>query len=1030
MLFNLKKFERRTEELKQKRYFGFTEIPDFTVLEDTADRDTVHYAIPEELYCSAETMRMGDTYSGRDKYLWLYKKIRLPKKKDGCKTVGIFDFGKTGAGNTNGFESLLYVDGTPYQGVDTNHGDVVFDGLDSKETELVFLLWTGLEGGGEPKIQTHRLSCAKIGYLDMAADKLYYYAKAITESLKVLPPDDTNYAKLSDIMESALLLLNWDDDKFLDTVPAALEAMEEKIEKYGKQSDVTVNCIGHTHIDMAWLWRLKHTHEKGQRSFSTVNRLMNEYDEYKFLQTQPQLYKYIKEDAPEIYGMIKQRVHEGKWETDGGMWLEADCNIPSGESLVRQLKYGIEFIKNEFGKKCKFLWLPDVFGYSWALPQILLGCGINTFMTTKISWNQFNSIPNDLFWWKGIDGSRILTYFITTPEVNTDFGERSSTYNGTLTPHSVIGSFKKFRNKDITNETLIAYGYGDGGGGVNREMLEMRRVIDKLPGLPNVKTTLAGDFFNKLHKDADEKAELVKEWDGELYLEYHRGTYTSQAANKKNNRKLEIKLFETEWLSVLAGLHGGKYPKDELDYCWENLLCQQFHDIIPGSSIHEVYEDSNKTYTDISERLESTELNAVNTLTESRNNYYTAFTVCPFAGKHFVPINRTENGIFKTADGKTLLSQKTENGYIVEIETEPLSVISFKFEETAGNRAVSPFTVSENGAETPFYAINFGENGAISGIFDKENNREVLKGEGNALEIFEDKPCDYDAWDIDIFYTQKCERPRLLSRKIIENGELRLVMRSVYGYNKSVIKQDMILYSSSRRIDFKTAVDWNESHRLLKAAFNADVRSTKATYDIQFGHAERPTHFNTSWDYARFEVAAHKWMDISDSNYGVSILNDCKYGHSARGNKISITLLKSAKFPDCSADMGTHEFTYSLLPHDGTAVSGETVKQANLLNMPPLVLSGKSAAENKKLFTVNSENVIIDAVKQADNGSGIILRLHECRGGKARINISSDYDVSSFTPCNLLEEPTGEEFNGNSICTDFNPFEIKSFIIK
>lgn len=925
---------------------------------------------------------------------------------------------------------MLYVNGKPYQGVDTNHGDVVFDDFSGQETELVFMLWSGLEGGGEPRNLTHKFGRASVGYLHNAANKLYYYAKAITETLPLLDNNDINKIKLTDILESALQLINWDEDKFYGTVIDALDVLQKKIKEYGKHSDITVNCIGHTHIDMAWLWRLKHSREKGQRSFSTVNRLMDEYDEYKFLQSQPQLYAYIKEDAPEIYDMIKRRVSEGKWEPDGGMWLEADCNIPSGESLVRQLTYGINFMQREFGKKCDYLWLPDVFGYSWALPQILLQCGIKTFMTTKISWNQLNSIPNDLFYWKGIDGSRILTYFITSPAKNNSFNKRFTTYNGLITPHSVIGSFVKFKNKDITNETLIAYGYGDGGGGVSREMLELRRVMDELPGLPNVKTSFASDFFDKMHKAADAKEDRVSEWDGELYLEYHRGTYTTQAANKRNNRKNEIKLFETEWLGTLLSVLGGKYPTEAIDDCWEKLLCLQFHDIIPGSSIREVYVDSDKTYAEIKDKLNYTEEEVIKSFVTENDNYYTAFTACPFKGTHHIFVERQDDGVFTTPDGIALPSQRCDGGYTVELETQALSVTGFCFKSGKGESKASPFSLNGDGIETPYYSIEFNEKGSIRSIFDKENNREVLKGDGNRLEIFEDKPIDHDAWDIDVFYTEKCENPEFLSRKIIENGEVMLTVRSNYKYNKSVITQDMVLYSSSRRIDFKTKVNWHENHRLLKTAFDVDVRSTKATYDIQFGHAERPTHSNTSWDYAKFEVVAHKWMDISDSSYGVSILNDCKYGHSAKGNIIKLTLLKSPKFPDYAADMGEHTFTYSLLPHTGNVVEGTTIEQANLLNMPPLVIKGKSSEENKRLFKVDSKNVNIDAVKVCDNGDGVIIRMHECCGGKANVSITSDYGIKTYAPSDLLENSIGDTVNSNTIAAHFDPFEIKSFIVK
>ena len=363
-------------------------------------------------------------------------------------------------------------------------------------------------------------------------DELYYFARAIDKTLELLPKDDEKYEDLKGALDRVFQCINWDEESFYETAETAHDLLMAELDRMEKHTDVTVDVVGHTHIDVAWLWRLKHTREKAQRSFSTVLRLMELYDEYVFLQTQPQLYKYVKEDCPELYAKIKEKVAEGKWEPDGGMWVEADCNISSGEALVRQFLHGTRFIENEFGKKCEYLWLPDVFGYSWALPQILKQCEIDTFMTTKISWNQFNTIPDDLFKWRGIDGSEILTYFVDVPGEDQDIDTRFSTYNGMVTPHSVLGSWKKFKNKELSKDTLISYGYGDGGG-VNREMLELRRAMDAIPGLPNVKTTTAGEFFRKIHENVDKTDRYVHTWDGDCIWSIT-GAYTSQAYNKEN----------------------------------------------------------------------------------------------------------------------------------------------------------------------------------------------------------------------------------------------------------------------------------------------------------------------------------------------------------------------------------------------------------------------------------------------------------------------------------------------------------------
>lgn len=357
-----------------------------------------------------------------------------------------------------------------------------------------------------------------------------------------------------------------------------------------KHSPVNVYCVGHTHIDMAWLWRLKYTHEKASRSFSTVLRMMEMFPEYIFLQTQPQIYEYIKEDFPEIFEEIRKRVKEGRWEADGGMWVEADCNLTSGESLTRQLLIGSRFLKEEFGKDVEYLWLPDVFGYSWALPQILKKSGIDVFMTTKISWNQFNRMPHDTFHWKGMDGTEVLTHFITTPESWNGPDSWFYTYNGLLTAKTVKGVWEAYSEKAMNKDLLISYGYGDGGGGVNRDLLEARRRIDKIPGLPNLKTSTAGDYFRKLKENVENTDQYVNTWDGELYLEYHRGTYTSQAYNKRMNRKMELLYRRAEWMTAMAAMGAGSLSlaaQEKLTKGWKMILTNQFHDIIPGSSIHE-----------------------------------------------------------------------------------------------------------------------------------------------------------------------------------------------------------------------------------------------------------------------------------------------------------------------------------------------------------------------------------------------------------------------------------------------------------
>ncbi len=1059
MFFKIKRIQSRINELAKYRYKDNISVPLFDCLVDK------EYRVAEKppLNADWQEIKVGDDWQGRDHYLWLRKEIEIPEEWEGRTILGRFDFGKTGGGNNSGFESLLFINGKPYQGVDSNHQEVFFpEGLVGK-VELTFKLWSGLEGGGKPTPQQHKLKLAEIACLDQAADDLYYTAKAVLETIKVLDENSPERIELLKILDAAIREIDWSkpaSDQFYNSIEESNNLLNSKLEGLEKKHPVTVTTIGHTHIDVAWLWRLKHTREKCARSFSTVLRLMEKYPEYIFLQSQPQLYEYIKEDYPDIYQQIKERVTEGKWEVEGGMWLEADCNLTSGESLVRQLLMGTRFMEREFGVKCKYLWLPDVFGYSWALPQIMKKSGIETFMTTKISWNQYNRMPHDLFNWRGIDGTELLTYFITTP----DPGNSSIyyTYNGQITPETVKGIWDNYNDKNISQELLLSYGYGDGGGGVNREMLEMRRRLDKIPGLPNVKNGRAGDFFEKLHKQVEESDQYIHTWDGELYLEYHRGTYTSQADIKRANRKLELLYREAEWLSVLNSLatrDWKDYPQGELNNGWKIILRNQFHDIIPGSSINEVYEDTREEYRDAF-NIGYRELNnSLNNLTKNieykkvnsnveKGYYYTVFNSASWQLTGYIEIPVEEwnsKGSWVDINGEKLTAEKTNDNWIIEVKDIPsmgYTLIEFNDQNNLTNGHTTPFKVSNNGITTPFYDIEWNQEGQLVKLYDRENKREVLAADsrGNVLQVFEDKPLAHDAWDIDIFYQEKMREVSLLKKIEVETiNSLFAVIYFEWEYMDSVIKQKMKLYADNPRIDFLSEIDWHEQQQLLKVAFPVDVRATEATYDIQFGNVKRPTHWNTSWDFARFETVGHQWADLSETAYGVSLLNDCKYGYDIKDNVIRLSLIKSAKHPDHKADQGMHKFTYSLLPHRGDWLKGETVKSAWELNNPLIAKVGKgkllqsqnsnNSKEQFSLFNIDVDNVIIDVVKKAEDNNKILLRLHEYTGARCSVGIDSDLEIESWQECNLLEKPVGERVNKDKIEFRIKPYEIKTFLV-
>ncbi|SDD63778.1 alpha-mannosidase [Paenibacillus sp. UNCCL117] len=1037
MFFTEEKLKARIEEIGSLRY---RIVRRFETLACRRDDGEVGARPPSE--GPWEEIKLGDHWKGRDLYLWLQLSADLPEAAKGHRLLGRFDFGRTHHGSNQGFESLLFIDGEPYQGVDTNHQEVFLDQLAGRPATLTFRLWSGLEGGGEPQPQEHQIKRAEICLLHTAADDLYYTGRAVLDTIRILPDTAPERRQLLTALDRAFRRLDWagaGEEAFYASAEEALQALKAELEDIPVVHPVKVRCIGHTHIDVAWLWRLKHTREKAARSFSTVLRLMEQYPDYVFLQTQPQLYEYIKQDYPEIYARIKEKVRAGVWEAGGAMWLESDCNLTSGESLVRQLLFGTRFFREEFGVECRYLWLPDVFGYSWALPQILSKSGITSFMTTKISWSQYNRMPHDTFRWRGIDGSEVLTHFITTPEIEFPH-ETYYTYNGYVVPETVEGIWRTYRDKPVNQELLLCYGYGDGGGGVNRDMLEMRRRLERMPGLPQAVTGRADEFFADLETKVAETDQYVHVWDGELYMENHRGTYTSQAFIKKANRRLELALRETELLAVLAS-RLGDYDLAEgqaaLNTAWKIVLRNQFHDIIPGSSIAEVYEDARLEYAEAERLIDETHAAARGIIASESEPAatvpYTVFNSASWPQGGIVACAADESvtaGVWRQPEGEELRAQRTSGGWLVELpEAPPLGFTTLTFEPGAAAVGVEDsFAWKESGITTPYYELEWNESGQLTRLYDKQHDREVLApgGLGNVLQVFEDKPMQFDAWNIDLFYQESMQPVTALQQVTLkEQGPLRAVVEMRWTYRNSVIVQELIVYAASRRIDFRTFVDWHERHQLMKAAFTVDVRSTEATYDIQFGNVKRPTHWNTSWDYARFETVGHQWADLSDRGYGVSLLNDCKYGYDIKDNVMRLSLIKSATYPDPQADQGEHRFTYSLLPHHGDWAAGGTVQEAWSLNNPMQAVRGNAVRKPCSLFRLSADHVTVDAVKKAEDSNACIIRFHEHEGRVGKLRITSDLGIRSWQETDLMERPSGDVRYGDIACV-MKPYELKT----
>ncbi len=996
--------------------------------------------------------RVGDTWGGYDVTAWFRARVQVPESFRAGKLALRFLVGPRDGGDSTA-ESLLYVNGSPLQGIDVWHTEAWLppECLQGDELLVALKAWSGVLGVPDRR----RFKLAELVSIDEAADRLFHLAGTLLKSAEVLDEDDLRRVRLLQALDQAILQIDFGRPRspsFYESIGCAEAYLRREVERLHAVVELkpTVVGIGHAHIDMAWLWRLGHSREKAARTFATALHLMRQYPEYRFMHSSPQLYRFIKQDYPELFERIKMRVASGEWEITGAAWVEPDTNLTGGESLVRQLLHGKRFIRDEFGQETTLLWLPDVFGYSAALPQILLRSGIRFFTSTKLSWNQFNRFPHDTFTWRGIDGSEILSHFVTTPNDPAVDGSLNwrTTYNGQFEPYEVKRIWDHYRQKEANDELLLPFGNGDGGGGPTREMLESARAMKNLPGLPRVEQGRAEDYFARLEERL--AGQRLPVWDGELYLEYHRGTYTSQAHTKRANRKAEVLYHDAEWLSALAGVLDGnfEYPLGELRAGWEKILLNQFHDILPGSSIRQVYEDSREDYEAIQDIGLGALEKAGQTLVEKMalaDDSLVVFNSLPWRRDELIELpwpKEMERRTIRGADGEPVPLQAVEDdgspGVLFEATgLPPLGYHAFPLVRAGEAEQVSEMTVSPSLLENRHYRIALNSQGQIVSLLDKRHGREVLApgARGNVFQAFQDKPMAFDAWDIDIYYQEKMrEVCELIEAEVEETGPLRGVLRLRWRYGQSTLTQRVCLYRGSPRIDFKTEVDWHERQTLLKVAFPVDVRATRATYDIQFGSLERPTHWNTSWDVARFESVAHKWVDLSEGNYGVSLLNDCKYGHDVKDNVLRLTLIKSPIRPDPEADQGRHEFTYSLLPHAGDWRQARVVEEAYALNFPAhsrlAPAHPRATLPGRFRFAeIDSDHVVLETVKRAEDDDAWIVRCYEnkqCRSSSVELRFGRT--IRRAVECNLMEEEEAKAaYRAGALSFAIRPFEIKTF---
>lgn len=940
-------------------------------------------------------------------------------------------------------QAQLFVNGECVFGLDCNHRSclLVKNAKGGQTLDIAIKMYSDLTYYQGPLTLS-----AKLMVMRPRIYELYQSLIVPLKAASLMSPDSTERVEIVKKLNQAMNILEIgaepDSPEFLESVDRT-EAFLQK-ELYGTMRtgmEPVLWSIGHTHIDVAWQWTYHVSRNKAARSFATNLRLLEENPDYLFMSSQPVLYEYVKEDQPELYARIKQRVAEGRWEPEGGMYVEADTNLTGGESLVRQFLIGKRFFREEFGVDSKILWLPDVFGYSANLPQICKKSGIDYFYTTKIGWNEYTKFPYDTFRWRGLDGSTVLTHFgcaISYAEIETDW---MTTYNPSTEPTFILGAWKRYQQKDINRDLLFDFGYGDGGGGPTQWQIDYaRRFRDGIPGCPTVKFAKAGDYFRHLDTEVSDHPHLP-EWTGEMYLEFHRGTYTSQALIKKNNRKSEQLYHDIENLWSFAMLLGADdgYPADRLLENWKLILLNQFHDVLPGSSIHKVYEDAGAHFRKIigeGTEMRGSAVRAIASRISSPADAIVVFNTLSFDRSPVIEYDGQLDGLADT-DGSPIICQKTHDGKTVWIAPN-VPAKGWKAFSVAPAVEAPPVSVSASGMETSCLKVTFDEKMHITSLFCKSAGRETIPegSVGGRIIAYDDVARTDDNWNVQAYYREKYHViDDVREVRVLEAGPVRGVIRVTRKFRKSTIRTDIIAYADSPELRFDYDIDWNEHNLFVKAEYPVDVNARSASYDIQFGYVERPVHKNTLADFARFEVCGHKYADLSDGGFGMAIVNDCKYGFDASRNSLGITLLKCSTYPDKQCDIGRHAFSYALYPHSGNMIEAGVRDRAYDFNFaaPVAAISAQPGVLPgvMSMIRLNAPNVVIETIKKAEDSDGIVLRLYEAENKHTVCTLTSAYPLASATETNLLEVPEQPlAVSGCSVELVMKPFEIKTILIQ
>ncbi len=947
--------------------------------------------------------RVGDRWGGMWSTTWFRFRAAVPERWAGRELCALVHLG---GARTVGFsaEGLVFQpDLRPVQGLHHEHRVLPLAGCARAGEPVDFYVeaaanpiprwhmqdWPRLEPDyrGAP---LYALEQAELATWDREAEALWLDARLVADLAEWMPD---RRAELLALLEACFGAVSAGG---ADAARRTRAVLAPALSRPGPQPGPgtgrhTVTGVGHAHIDTAWLWPLRETRRKCARTFANQLRLLERYPEHHFVCSQAVQYDWVREDHPELFEDIRKQVAAGRWEPVGGMWVEADSNVPSGESLARQFIHGKRFFLEHFGVETHEMWIPDVFGYSAALPQIASAAGVRALVTQKMSWNDTNVFPHSTFVWEGHDGSRILAHF-----------PPADTYNGSVSVPELLTDARNFKDGDRSGRTLYPYGYGDGGGGPTAQMLESARRLADVEGLPRLEIGPLHAFLDRVAAEGGQPPT----WVGELYLEAHRATSTTHADVKRGNRRGEEALRAAEMWSVAAGVDS----RAELDTLWKRLLLNQFHDIIPGSSIAWVYRDAAADHAAV--------LEGAGRVVEGAQQRIAPLSAGLVA---FNPSSYDRSEVVEFPDGSLQLVSVPGCGWAqVPATAAAAATPAATAEVRAGDRYL------DNG----IVRVEFDDAGLLRSVWDHQVAREVLAvGEpANLFQIHEDHPKAFDAWDVDREYLDSCtDITALESLEVVESGPLRAGVRFLRRFGASTITQVMRLTAGSRRIEFHTEVDWQERHRFLKVAFPVAVRSTRATFEIQHGHIERPTVENTSWDLARFEVCAHRWAHLGEPGYGVALLNDCKYGYDIRGHTLRLSLLRGPGYPDPDADRGLHRLGYALLPHPGDLrLDGRVVEEAEAFNLPIVVRPGAPAGPGAgRVLAVDRPGVSIEAVKWADDGDGVIVRLCEVHGSRGPAGLTTGFDFASVTQVDLLERPlTPLPHDGRAVRLTLRPFEL------